>query len=168
MAKKGDICPACGNKGSLEITDFYIFRTHDPEYSSEVHKYIGHVKYKYRVKCANCSFLYDTEHMDLLMGARKAEKAGRYEDAARIYEELNFLDKARSMRELNRTGTMKQVNLNTLIDQLRSGGLVVPYKCPNCGGTIKIDKDYNQGMKLCAYCGSPIDTTLIASLLGNL
>jgi transcription initiation factor TFIIIB Brf1 subunit/transcription initiation factor TFIIB len=46
--------------------------------------------------------------------------------------------------------------------------LVVPYKCPNCGGTIKIDKDYNQGMKLCAYCGSPIDTTLIASLLGNL
>ena len=168
MEMKGDICPACGAKGSLEVVNLTIFRNRDKDLSWGEIKYIGPIMYKYLVKCNRCSFPYDSEHMEILVAAQKAERAGRYDDAARLYEGLDLLDKARSMRELNRTGTVKSVNLNTLIEQLRSGGLVVPYKCPNCGGTIKIDKDYNQGMKLCAYCGSPIDTTLIASILGNL
>ncbi len=65
---------------------------------------------------------------------------------------------------------MKNVtyDLNTLIEQLKSGGLVLPYKCPNCGGSIKIDKNYDGRMKMCAYCGSPIDTTLIASILSSM
>jgi len=170
MVNSGNICPACGSEGHLEIISFHLFRKHDSRYDSLEQVYSGPIDYKYLLKCTSCSFIQDAKNMSLLSIAQKAEKAGRYEDAAQVYEQLNLLDKARKLRELNRTGTIKNVNLdlNALIEQLRQGALVMPYKCPNCGGSIRIDKDYNKGMKSCAYCGSPINTEIVASFLRNL
>lgn len=91
--------------------------------------------------------------------ARIAEKAGRYEDAAKIYESAGMIEEAGKVRELNRRvevrTTTVTVDLNTLIQQLRLGGLVSIYKCPSCGGSIKIGGSTNiSQLSKCEYCGS--------------
>lgn len=51
-----------------------------------------------------------------------------------------------------------------MIEQLRVGGLSVPYKCQSCGATITIDSSTSNGaMKFCAYCGSAINTEILAT-----
>jgi rubrerythrin len=101
-----------------------------------------------------------------LQAAELAEEKGEYEEAARIYEQLNMTDMARSMRAGNHAGTVMPVNqdLGKLIDQIRNEGLVVLYICPKCNGLIKIDGEYDQGT-FCENCGTPLSTAIIASML---
>jgi DNA-directed RNA polymerase subunit RPC12/RpoP len=58
------------------------------------------------------------------------------------------------------------VNLNDLIEKLRSGGLSVPYKCGSCGASIVIDSSTKaDGLKFCSYCGSALDTDSITGII---
>jgi len=110
--------------------------------------------------------------INLFCDAEIAIRAGRFEDAARSYENLTMYEEAGRIRRMalqeRNTSRNVSVNMNQLIDQVRQGGLALAYKCPSCGGSINIDKDYNPGMKICAYCGTPLDTTVIASLIKNI
>lgn len=113
---------------------------------------------------------------NLLIGeAKHCEKVGRYGDAAEkykqiaeLYEQQKLHDKARVLRDKARhlLGKEKQVivkttdivvDLNKLIEQVKDGGIVVVYRCPHCGGKLKIGKDTSvESLRVCEHCGSAI------------
>lgn len=104
----------------------------------------------------------------LVTHAKNLCTARRYEDAATIYESLELWKEAGDARERKGARTVKHVNvnLNDLIDKLRSGGLSVPYKCSSCGASIVVDRNTSpDGLKFCSYCGSSINTDALLSLL---
>jgi hypothetical protein len=135
----------------------------------------GHGRIRFadeRAGMMNQCFLKAAYKTNLYCGAAVALRAGRNEDAAKAFEELTLFEEAGQVRKkaLHEQNTSRNVsvNMNQLLDQVRQGGLALAYKCPSCGGSIKIDKDYNPGMKICGYCGTPLDTTVIASMISNL
>ena len=100
--------------------------------------------------------------------AKNLETAGRYEESARVYEELGMFKEAGGARSKANTQTIKHVNvnLNDLIDKLRYGGLAIPYKCSSCGGTIVIDKNsHADGLQACSFCGSALNTDALTRIL---
>jgi DNA-directed RNA polymerase subunit RPC12/RpoP len=61
---------------------------------------------------------------------------------------------------------LRTLDLNELIRQVREEGIVVVYRCPNCGGKLKISKDTNvEALKVCEHCGSEIETVDLADSL---
>jgi DNA-directed RNA polymerase subunit RPC12/RpoP len=107
----------------------------------------------------------------LLALACDIEAVGRPLDAAKIYEKnLKMYDKARELREKQKQVIVKKmdisVNLNELLRQVKDGGIVVVYRCPHCGGKLKIGKDTRiDSLKICEYCGSEIETVDLADFL---
>jgi hypothetical protein len=53
-------------------------------------------------------------------------------------------EKAGQLRQMQKQVVVKQtvvsVDLNNLLQQIRVGGIVALYRCPRCGGNLKIDK----------------------------
>jgi DNA-directed RNA polymerase subunit RPC12/RpoP len=95
--------------------------------------------------------------IDELVMARNMEKAGNFEKAAVLLEKHRFWEEAGRMRRLDDQQVIKHitVDMNTLIDQVGTKGLAIPYKCSSCGASITIDKDSKQeGLKFCSYCGT--------------
>jgi DNA-directed RNA polymerase subunit RPC12/RpoP len=95
---------------------------------------------------------------------------GRDLDAAFIFEELKLYDKARELREKDKRITIKRtdisVNLNALLQQFRESGLVAIYRCPHCGGKLKVGKDTSiESLRLCEHCGSEVETVDLVDLL---
>ena len=107
----------------------------------------------------------------LLTLAHNMETVGRPLDAAKIYEEhLKMYAKARELREKEKQVLVKKmdisVNLNELIQQVKNGGIVVVYRCPHCGGKLKISRNTSvESMKVCEHCGSEIETMKLTELL---
>lgn len=92
--------------------------------------------------------------------AKNLESARRFEDSAKIYENLGLWKEAGTVRDKKSARTVKHVtvNINDLIEKVRDGGLTIPYKCHSCGATITIDSKSNpDGLKFCSYCGSAVD-----------
>jgi hypothetical protein len=58
------------------------------------------------------------------------------------------------------------VDLNQLLSQIRREGLVIPYKCPNCGGTLKITGKKN--VQTCRYCDSDLDMGTLSDFIRSL
>ena len=100
--------------------------------------------------------------------AKNFEIAKRHEDAAKIYESLGLWKQAGRARDGTSTSTVKHitVNLNDLIDKLKTGGLSIPYRCSGCGATITLDKNTRpEALKFCSYCGSAMNTEVLADIL---
>jgi DNA-directed RNA polymerase subunit RPC12/RpoP len=101
------------------------------------------------------------------------EKCGRYSDSAKIFEtKLNEYEKARQLRDLEHSRQMLvkhtniSVNLNELLDQVHLGGIAVVYKCPNCGGNLKIDQNTRiDQLTNCEYCHTNIERRDLAELI---
>jgi rubrerythrin len=100
-----------------------------------------------------------------LNNAKNAEVAGRYNDAARIYEAYGLHWDAGVARRMDKVSYVEhsgkvmniEVNLNQLLDQIRSRGLVIPYKCPQCGGSIQITGNTAyQSLVQCPYCSTQL------------
>ncbi len=92
-----------------------------------------------------------------LVGALNFEKAGNFENAAKIYEQHKLWSLAGKVREKSRVQTVKHVtvDMNQLIEQIGTRGLAIPYRCHTCGASITIDKNSSvSGLKFCSYCGS--------------
>jgi DNA-directed RNA polymerase subunit RPC12/RpoP len=103
--------------------------------------------------------------------ASNIERAGRPLDAADIYEKkLKMYDKARVLRERDKQVTIKSTNvsldLNQLLQQVKDGGIVAVYRCPHCGGKLKVDKNVDiTKLKICEHCGSEIESMDLADFL---
>jgi transcription elongation factor Elf1 len=102
--------------------------------------------------------------------AENLEKCGRTQDAAKVFEELRLYDKARGLREKDRQLVIKKtdvsVNLNALLQQVKDGGIVAIFRCPHCGGKLKIsDKTTLNSLRICEHCGSEIEAIDLADFL---
>lgn len=102
--------------------------------------------------------------------AQNLEKCGRTQDAAKIYEDLRMYDKSRELRERDRQIFVKKtdvsINLNALLQQVKDGGLVAIFRCPHCGGKLKInDKTTVNSLRTCEHCGSEIEAMDLADFL---
>jgi DNA-directed RNA polymerase subunit RPC12/RpoP len=96
--------------------------------------------------------------------------ARRYEDAAKLYEKLGMYEEAGKARakgsEISIKKTEVSVDLNSLLKEIKEGGIVVVYRCPNCGGKLKVSKETNiDSLKHCEHCGSEIETMDLAEFL---
>lgn len=102
--------------------------------------------------------------------AQNLEKCGRSLDSAKVFEELHMYDKARELREKEKHIVVRKthisLNLNALLQQIKDGGIVVVYRCPHCGGTLKIGKETStESLRVCQHCGSEIKSMDIADFL---
>jgi len=102
--------------------------------------------------------------------AQNLEKCGRTNDSAKVFEELRLYDKARELREKERHIIIKKtdisVNVNALLQQIKDNGLVAVYRCPHCGGKLKIDKNASMDkLRVCEHCGSEIESMDLADFL---
>ncbi len=165
----GNKCPICSAEGTLFLATINLYRPF--KIVEGRREYYGNVSYDYVMKCHSCSFEINEYNLPTLDEAIKAERAGRYEDSALGYEKLNLLDKARALRERNRTTTVRavQVNINHLLDQVRQGNLVIPYRCPACGATMKITGETSADrLAHCPYCGGTVAIGDIEKFLGSI
>ncbi len=102
--------------------------------------------------------------------AHNLERCGRTADAARIFEDLRLYDKARELREKERHIIVKKtdlsVNINSLLQQIKDSGLVALYRCPHCGGNLKIGKNTSiESLRKCEHCNSEIETMDLGDFL---
>jgi DNA-directed RNA polymerase subunit RPC12/RpoP len=105
--------------------------------------------------------------------AKNCETAGRFDDAAGIYDGWNMFEEAGNARAKARTTNVKvmniQVDVSALLRQVRDEGIVAIYKCPRCGGNLKIGKTTtSENLRICDHCGSEIDTMELADFLKTL
>ena len=102
--------------------------------------------------------------------AQNLIQCGRPLDAASVFEELKLYDKARELREKDKRIIIKRtdisVNLNALLQQFRDSGLVAVYRCPHCGGKLKVGKDTSiESLRTCEHCGSEVETIDLVDFL---
>jgi DNA-directed RNA polymerase subunit RPC12/RpoP len=173
IASYNDKCPLCGTQGRLHVFNPVLYRDHTFKYQDgkAIPVYHGGLQFSAYIACESCGNAINEDNLSKFRKAMRAESAGRYDDAAVLYEDLNFLDKAKALRERHRTSTVKQVqvNLNSLLEQIRQGGLVVPYKCPNCRAGITISKDTSlDRLTNCPYCGSTLVVSDIERFLSSI
>jgi hypothetical protein len=103
--------------------------------------------------------------------AKDLEKAGRYEDAGKLFEEFGMIDAAGAVRRKGKAQVVTNisVDLNQLLEKLRNGGLVTVYKCPNCGGNIKISgTTSSQKLSKCEYCGTVLQTDDLVNFIKDI
>jgi len=105
-----------------------------------------------------------------LKQAENLEKAGRRKEAAKIYDQYGMYGKARKLRDTEKQVIVRKTNisvdLNALLQQIKDGGIIVVYRCPNCGGKLKVSKGTNvESLKACEHCGSEIETIELADFL---
>lgn len=90
---------------------------------------------------------------------RAAESSRNYEDAARYYDRAGLAERAAKARNLDRTRYVKQVtvDVNKLISLLQSNNYAIPYKCPSCGASVRLDghRDAVQFAR-CEYCNGDL------------
>jgi len=105
-----------------------------------------------------------------LKQAENLERAGRYGDASQIFELYGMYEKAGQLRQKQKQIMVKQtvvsVDLNNLLQQIKDGGIVAVYRCPHCGGNLKIGKETTiESLKVCPYCGSDIRAMDLADFI---
>jgi len=96
--------------------------------------------------------------------------ARRFEDAAKLYEKMGMYEEAGKLRakggEIRIKKTEVSVDLNSLLRQLKEGGIIVVYRCPHCGGKLQVGKDTSvESLKHCEHCGSEIEAVDLADFL---
>jgi DNA-directed RNA polymerase subunit RPC12/RpoP len=115
--------------------------------------------------------LFEKYHNEaVLVLAKKIEAVGRPLDAAHVYETYGMNDEARVLREKDKQVVVKKtevsVDLNALLQQVKDGGIVAVYRCPRCGGNLKVGKDCHlEKLKACPYCNTEIKTMDLADFL---
>ena len=115
---------------------------------------------------------YEFEQKAFLSMAQNLEKCGRYSDAAKAFEKLKKFDAARKLRDRDRHILVKRtdvsVNLNALLKQVQDGGIVAVFRCPHCGGKLKVSKDTEAGdLRECRHCGTELKTLDVADFLNT-
>lgn len=91
--------------------------------------------------------------------------AGRFEEAARVYEIGGFMEEAGKARAQVKSSSLT-ADIASLIRAFRETGLVSVYRCPSCGAAIRISKDTpDKHWHTCEYCGNSFHETDVADFL---
>lgn len=141
-----------------------------PEMKAKVMHRVGIVSLDRPFIVEGCAYEEISSWDGRLTHAKNLELAKRYEDSAKVYEELGLWKEAGIVRDKKTARTVKHVtvNVNDLIEKVRDGGLTIPYKCRSCGATITIDSSSNpDGLKFCSYCGSGVDLDSMLDIVKN-
>lgn len=107
---------------------------------------------------------------EMLSVAENLVAAERLEEAAQIYEQLGMFQEAGDLRRRAKAQVITHVNvdMDQLIEELRKGGLVTSYNCPNCGAAAKITGSTSSAaLTHCTFCGAAFKTTDIVDLLAQ-
>lgn len=97
-------------------------------------------------------------------------EAEHTEAAAEVYESLGMWKEAGEVRRKAKQThvTQVQVDVNTLIDQVRRGGLTTTYTCPACKSPIQIDANADaRTLTRCQYCGTAVQSTDLVDFLSR-
>ena len=86
----------------------------------------------------------ESEQTKILEDAENLEMAGRYEDAALLYEQMEMWDKAGQARRNSKTSYVISANLN--IATVGS----ISLNCPHCGASQPVTSKSNE--VTCIYC----------------
>ncbi len=103
--------------------------------------------------------------------ARNLEQVGRYLDAANVLEnKLKDYESARKLREKDKPpeieSTEVPVDLNILLKQFKDSEMIAVYRCPHCGGKLKISKDTTlKSLRNCEHCTSQIEIAEMGDFL---
>ena len=105
-----------------------------------------------------------------LIQAKHFETLREFENAAKIYKSLGMYEEAGKVRakrdELTVKRTDVSLNLNALLKQIKDGGIVAIYRCPHCGGKLKVgNKTTLKSLRTCEHCGSEIEAMDLADFL---
>lgn len=135
-------------------TSDYIVDLH---YNEKYVKWNTEERERRKIHCAEVCLA----HIDL-MGY---ERAGNYEAAAKILEDNSLPELAKEMREKGKVTKNINVDLNRLIEDLRTSGLAVKYKCPGCGAPMSVEPHNGNLPKVCQYCGAALNTDAIVDVI---
>ncbi len=105
-----------------------------------------------------------------LIQAEHFETLREFENAAKIYKSLGMYEEAGKVRakrdELSVKRTDVTLNLNALLKQIKDGGIVAVYRCPHCGGKLKIGNNTTlKSLRTCDHCGLEIEALDLADFL---
>lgn len=106
----------------------------------------------------------------LLKKARILLQVKRFEEAAKIYEDLGMYNEAGNARNKNNKLSIKnteiKVDLNKLLNQIKDDRLVIVYRCPHCGAPLKVNKESNvESISTCNHCNTRIKTIDVVDFL---
>ncbi len=91
---------------------------------------------------------------------------GRSEDAASIYERIGLWREAGEARRGASRHVVVHLDLDKLLETIRKAGISTNYRCPACGGSIRIAGNVGlASLRQCEYCGSTIQTADLADFL---
>jgi hypothetical protein len=104
---------------------------------------------------------------------RKAEillEVKRFEEAAKIYEDLGMYKEAGDARTKNKQLSIRNteitVDLNKLLNQIKDGNLIVVYRCPHCNAPLKVNNESNiESITVCSHCNTKIETIDVVDFL---
>jgi hypothetical protein len=139
-------------------------------YASQLHS-VGFAAFPWWYASGKPLWMFTKYHTNAKTAlAQNLEKCGRTQDAARVYEDLRMYDKSRELREKDRQILVKKtdvsINLNALLQQVKDGGLVAIFRCPHCGGKLKIsEKTTLNSLRTCEHCESEIESMDLADFL---
>jgi hypothetical protein len=189
-------CLFCGPGTSLEVCSQWINHTFKKRYGGVwVPAGNGYVLQMY-IRCPKCTrtyigyhYIFKPEGLAKIDGnlipnylgpdydkfanyaeALRAEKAGRYEDAANHWEKAGYLEKAKNLRDSNRSIRIDHkhavLDVNRLVEMLSLTNYTIPYRCPSCGAVIKLNKERSADKFLtCEYCNSSLKAVDVESLI---
>jgi DNA-directed RNA polymerase subunit RPC12/RpoP len=87
--------------------------------------------------CGSTRFISEKDVVSsILAEIKELKKAGKYEEAALRYEELEMRDKAKEIRELN-MGKVTTINV----------------ECPHCGTSQPLSSKNKNNQVICIHCG---------------
>jgi hypothetical protein len=110
-----------------------------------------------------------SKHIDVLQ-AQNLEKAGRFEEAALVYDKYGMFEESEKLRRKEKEVAVKQtaliVDLNRLLQQVKDGGIFAVYRCPNCNGKLEVGRETTvNSLRTCQYCGTEIEALDLADFL---
>ena len=87
--------------------------------------------------CGSTQFVSEKDEVPIILEEiKELKKAGKYEEAALKYEELEMWDKAKEIRELN-MGKVTTINM----------------ECPRCGASQSLSSKNKNNQVTCIHCG---------------
>lgn len=97
-------------------------------------------------------------------------KVRRFEEAAKLFESIAMYEEAGKARAKDKHISIKRtdisVDLNSLLSQIKDGGLIVIYRCPHCNAPLKVNKETDmKSLRVCKHCHTEIESMDIANFL---